>query len=276
MLNSLFANSGIENIWVFIGLGSLSAMLVSTAKAGFGGSIGILSMPLMIYACQGQAMLAAGVMLPLLIACDYFSIVPWRGKWDLRVVGLILPGAIIGVGAGWAGLYAIQKIGIARESATANAILALVIGIIAVGFVALQAFGSLRAKALTFRPMLWQATSVGAIAGLTSTMTHAAGPIITMYMLPQGMPKGKFVATTVLYCWLGNQIKLVPYIALGMINTQSMGASIALIPAVGAGVVLGIFLHKRVGQKQFTGLIYALLAIAGVHLTIRAIPVIWP
>jgi len=50
MIDWIFSGTGIENVWMFLLLGSVSAMLVSMAKAGFGGSIGILSMPLMVYA----------------------------------------------------------------------------------------------------------------------------------------------------------------------------------------------------------------------------------
>lgn len=275
MLDWAFGNSGIGDIWAFILLGSLSAMLVSVAKAGFGGSIGILSMPLMVYACQGESLLAAGIMLPLLIACDQFSIATWRGKWDLRVVVLLLPGAVIGVGLGWVALYVIKEAGLIEEKASANAILTLSIGIIALGFVVLQMLKSLRSKPLAFRPVLWQATSIGALAGLTSTLAHGAGPIVTMYMLPQGLSKGKFVASTVLYYWIGNLIKLVPYFALGMINTQTIRPSLMLLPAVAGGVVLGVFLHRRVGQKQFTGAIYVLLALAGVHLILKSAKALW-
>jgi len=275
MLEWAFADSGVTDIATFVLLGSLSGLLVSAAKAGFGGSIGILSMPLMVYACQGRSMLAAGVMLPLLIACDQFSIVTWRGKWDLRVVGLLVPGAVLGVGLGWIALYAIRHIGLAQEKQAADAVLTLSIGTIALGFVALQILRSLRSRPLGFRPVLWQATSVGALAGLTSTLTHGAGPIVTMYMLPQGLPKGRFVASTVLYYWIGNLVKLVPYFALGMINTQTIRPTLLLIPAVAAGVALGVFLHRRVGEKQFTGVIHVLLALAGVHLIVKAAGELW-
>ena len=272
MLEWIFADSGIENIWQFLLLGSLSAMLVSVAKAGFGGSVGILSTPIMVYACQGQTKLALGIILPILIACDQLSIVSWRGKWDRRVVALLLPGLVLGVAIGSVGLHFIVKHGMrgSAEQATGNAILALFIGVVALGFVALQILKSWRRDPLPFRPVWSQGTAVGALAGFTSTLAHGAGPIVTMYMLPQGLPKGKFVASTVLYYWIGNLIKLPPYILLAMIDTRTLAASGTLVPAVAAGVALGIFLHRRVGQKQFTGVVYVLLALAGAHLAVAA------
>lgn len=270
MLGSVFSSSGISNIWVFLAVGSLSALLVSVAKAGFGGSLGILSTPLMVYACQGRTELALGVMLPLLIACDQFSILSWWGKWDRRVVLLLVPGLVGGVGLGSLALWGIKNLNLSHHQETGDAILTLAVGVVALGFVGLQVLRSLRTNPLPFRPVLWQATSVGALAGLTSTLTHGAGPIVTMYMLPQGLPKGRFVASTVLYYWIGNLIKLPPYFALAMVNTQTFGVSLSLVPAVAVGVVLGIFLHRKVGEKQFTGVVYVLLAIAGAHLVVTA------
>jgi len=261
--------------WAFLILGSLAAMLISAAKAGFGGSMGLLAVPIMIYACRGDAMLANGIFLPLLIFCDYFAMCSWWRKWNRRAVALLVPGAVIGVAMGWAALWAIRRLGVQDRTDKANAALMLSIGLIAVGFVILQAARALRANPIRFRPVLWQATGIGAAAWLTSTLAHAAGPVISMYMLPQAMPKGRFVASTVLYYWIGNQIKLVPYFALGLIHTESLGASVSLLPAVIAGVALGVFLHHRIGDKQFTGLVYVLLGLAGSHMIFKACKELW-
>jgi len=261
----------IANPWLFLLLGSASAALASLAKGGFGGSIGLLAVPMMIFACGENAELAVGVMLPLLIATDYFAMISWWGQWELRPVWLLLPGALAGVGMGWVVLWAIQRLGAQRQTDQANAVLMLCIGAIAIAFVALQAVRAIRSRPMRFRPVLWQAVPIGAAAGLTSTLAHVGGPVVSMYLLPQGLPKGKFVATTVLYYWIGNQVKLVPYFALSLINPGSLGASLALMPAVVVGVVLGVFLHRRVGQKQFTGIVYVLLALAGAQLVFKAI-----
>jgi uncharacterized protein len=43
---------------------------------------------------------ALGVLLPLLILGDAFALgARWR-RWDLRAVGRLLPGAVVGIGAG--------------------------------------------------------------------------------------------------------------------------------------------------------------------------------
>lgn len=274
---SLLPN-GIENVALFLSLGTLSVLLVSMAKAGFGGGVGLLSVPLMIYACGEQTQLATAIMLPILIANDYVAIAAWWRKWDLRAVLLLVPGLVIGVGIGWWAIWALRHAGGEggeHHQKTADAALMLGIGIIALGFVALQVIRARRTKPLPFRPILWQGTAVGAVAGITSTLAHAAGPVVNMYMLPQQMSKERFVSTTLLYFWIGNQVKLIPYGALGMLNADSLGGAACFLPAVVAGTVLGVALNRKVGQRQFTGVVYVLLALTGVHLVIGAVDKLW-
>ncbi len=93
----------------------------------------------------------------------------------------------------------------------------------------------------------------------------AAGPVAAVYLLPQQLPKHHYVATTALFFWVLNQVKLVPYFGLGMIDLSTLAVSAMLLPAVAAGVALGVFLNRRVGQRSFAGIVYALLALAGGH-----------
>jgi hypothetical protein len=264
---------GVESAVLFLCLGGVAAMLVSGAKAGFGGSVGLLSVPLMVTAC-GDAALALGIMLPLLMLCDVVAVASWWGKWDLRAAALLLPGAVAGIAAGTAGLWGFRQLGGAGQKQTADALLRMGIGLIALSFVVLQAIRALRSRPLAFRPGPWQGTAVGSIAGFTSTLSHGAGPVVTMYLLPQKLPKGTYVATTVLYFWLNNLLKLPGYLALGLVSGRSLHASALLVPAVVVGAVLGLALHRRVPQKRFNLVIYVLLALAGVHLVVGAVRVL--
>jgi uncharacterized membrane protein YfcA len=262
----------VHNVAAFLLLGGLSALLISAAKAGFGGTIGVLSFPIMVYACGGDTMLAAGTTLPLLIVTDLVALASWWGKWNWRAAAMMWPGSLVGIAAGSVALWGLRHMSgsqaeIKAGHDTANAALMLIVGAISLVFVALQAVMALLRRPLAFRPVWWQGTAAGSAAGLCSTLAHAAGPIGTMYLLPQQMPKGTYVATTVLLFTVINQVKLVPYIALGLISPATLGAGVVLLPAVIIGAAAGLKLHSRVDTKQFIAVVYVLLTLTGVHMT---------
>ena len=71
---------GVAHPVQYLILGTLATVLFAVAKAGFGGGLGLLSVPLMIYACAGDVRQALGIMLPLLIAGDYVAFIAWWRK----------------------------------------------------------------------------------------------------------------------------------------------------------------------------------------------------
>ena len=263
----------------FLLLGALSAFIMGAAKSGFAGSIGMLSTPLLIYACggatSGSSELALGMMLPMLIACDYVAATHWRGQWDWPVVRLMLPGVILGIAAATLGLWLFLQLGQAQSRTISDAALQLAIGSMALGFVVLQSYRVLRREKKPYRPGSAGGFGVGAAAGFTSMISHAAGPITAMYLLPQQMTKQRYVATATLYYWIGNQLKLLPYLLLGMFTRESLAGSLALTPAVVAGAMMGIFVHHKINQKWFTGVVYVLLTGVGGHLVFKSVRALW-
>jgi hypothetical protein len=247
--------------WRFLLIGSLAAIVFGMGKVGFGGGIGILAVPMMIYSC-GDASFAIGLMLPLLILADYAGMLSWLGRWDRRGVRALLPGVAMGILAGGLILWRLRDVG--QDKGISEAALKFGVGVIALSFVFLQLLQWRMKRDWVFRPVPWQATLAGGVVGLTSTFAHAAGPVAGMYLLSQRMDKERFVATTVLLFWIVNQLKLIPYSLLGLIRTDTLQAGAIMIPSVLLGAVLGKWLNRKLGQTHFTGIVYALLAAAGV------------
>lgn len=266
---------GIDDVGTFLALGVAAALFIGIAKAGFGGGIAILSGPLMIYACAGQTQLAFGIMLPILMTCDLVALVGWRGKWNVQALRILAPFGLLGIALGSVTLWAFARMGASGGQGQTDAALKLGIGVISLGFVAMRGLGALGRNVGRYRPRPWHGACAGTAAGFTSTLAHAAGPIVNMYLLPQGMTKGRYVATTVAYFWLINLVKLGPYIWLGMVRTDTLGASAVLLPAVVLGAIAGVLLHHRLGDRSFAGIVYTLLALAGVHLCIKAAVTLW-
>ncbi|MFW6062243.1 MAG: sulfite exporter TauE/SafE family protein [Planctomycetota bacterium] len=257
---------------LFFSLGSSSAAVFSMSKAGFGSGLGLLAVPLMVFA-TGDTVLATGIMLPMLIVADYVAMGAWWRRWNVKAVGMTLPGVLLGVGLGWGAIVATEAAGGGSQQTT-EGILKILIGVIALGFVSLQLIRALRGKPITLRPGKAQASAAGGIAGFTSTLAHAGGPIAAMYFLPQQMPKQQYVATTAMFFWMTNQIKLPVYYFTGRMNVETLGAGVLLLPAILVGAVLGRYLHNRFGKLQFLGIVYGLLALAGGGLIYKGVDVL--
>jgi uncharacterized membrane protein YfcA len=269
--------AGVGNLTQFWIVGVLAVMVVGAAKGGFAGGLGLLSMPLMILACGHNSQLALALMLPLLIASDWITLLLWWRQWDTRNILLMLPGMLTGVALGGGTIWLFRHFGGGSAGQeVSSAILGIAIGLLAVGFVILHAVQSVRGELHVFRPVFWHGCVAGVAAGFASTLGHAAGPITNMYFLSQQMPKRKFVATSVLYYWVNNQVKLIPYWLMGMLTVPDMTTSVALMPAAVVGALLGVFLHNRVNARAFAIIIHGLLALAGVYLCVDGVIRLWP
>lgn len=235
---------------------AIAAMLiVGAGKAGFGGVVGAAT-PLLALAIPVTD--AAALMLPLLIITDCFTVYHYRLYFHRKSIQFLLPGAVIGIGAGgiFFGFFADNE-----------RILEVGLGVLAVFFVLFNVFravifGAVKKK----QPKGIEGILMGALSGFTSTLLHAGGPPVSMYLLPQKLPNRLYVGTTVIFFALVNLIKLIPYYSLGLLKMGNMATIIILAPIVYAGVRLGIFLNTRFSDIWFNRVIYSLLFITGIKL----------
>lgn len=140
-----------------------AVILVGLAKGGFAG-LGAAAMPLLALVMDPVA--AAGMLLPILMVQDIFSVWAFRRSYDARTLLLTLPGALVGIFLAW---YLASVI-------PADAVRGFV-GVIAL------AFGTYRLMPLLGRSVKlsgpapeWIGTIMGGISGFTSQIAHAGGP----------------------------------------------------------------------------------------------------
>lgn len=229
-------------------------LLVGISKGGFGGGLGTLAVPLL--ALMIDPRLAAAVLLPILCAMDIFSVWSFRGAWDLRNVKILLPGALLGTLAG-ALTFHITNVDMIR----------VLVGFLAIYFVGHYVWGlRLLQQARQQQASVPRGTFWGAVAGYTSYIAHAGGPPISIYLLPQHLPKVTLVGTTVIFFAIINFIKLIPYAWLGQLSSDTLVTSLILMPLAPIGVKLGVFLLHRVSEKWFYWTCYGFLFMAGIKL----------
>lgn len=239
--------------WV---LAVISVVFVGIAKAGFGGGVGILATPLMALTIPVAD--SAAILLPLLIVCDVFAVAHYWRTFDRRSVKLMLPGAVVGIGVGafFFGYFSSNE-----------RMLQVGLGTLSLVFVLFQVLRALIMGALSKRhPHAAEGVLMGAMSGFTSTLAHAGGPPATIYLLPQKLERSIFVGTTVMFFAAINQIKLIPYLGLGILRTEHLMVIAILAPLSYVGVKIGIFLNKRFTDVWFNRIVYTILFITGVQL----------
>lgn len=239
----------VDNPWFYVA--ALPALvLTGISKGGLGGGVGGVAVPLMALTISPAH--AAAIMLPILCVMDLPAIKAYFGRWDKQQMRIVLPAALAGMVVG---TFTFRYLN--------DSWLRILLGIIAVGFVAnnLRRTNPHPARPSRAKGWFW-----GSISGYTSFVAHAGGPPFSVYMLPLKLDKTVFVATSVVFFAVGNYVKILPYLWLGLFDSRNLATSIVLFPVGVAGVYLGVWLHKRLNQALFYRIIFVLLGLTGVKL----------
>lgn len=235
---------------VFYAVAIPAVTLVGLAKGGFAG-IGMVSTPLLSLIVG--PIQAASIMLPILLVQDAVGVFNYWGKWDRRILVLMLPGAMLGI-----------LLAFLLAARISEAAFELALGAISVVF-------GLR---YLLRRRLVQPTRGGPIAGaicgmaagFTSAIAHAGAPPFQIYVMPQRLPHEVFAATSVVFFATINVVKIAPFLALGGLSPGNLATAGALLPLAILTTLAGIALVRRVSGERFYVIIYVLLVIAGLQL----------
>ena len=213
------------------------------SKGGFAG-IGMISTPLL--ALVISPLQGAAILLPILLLQDVFSMWIYRHDWDAWNLKVMLPGAVVGVGAAW--LFAAY---------VSDAYIELTVGIIGLVFVF---YSWLRRPPLEYKkPSAGSGVFWGGLAGFCSTIIQVGAPPYQIHVLPQRMEKLTLVGTTVMFFGLVNTMKVVPYFALGQFSTHGLATSVVLFPLAIATNFLGVWLVRRTPTELFYRISYFLV-----------------
>jgi uncharacterized membrane protein YfcA len=104
------------------------------------------------------------------------------------------------------------------------------------------------------------------MAGITTMLANAAGPVIALYLLAVALPKLELVGTSAWLFLVVNVFKLPFSYSLGLIDVNSLLIDVVFAPAIIGGMLLGRWSVKRIPQKAFDILLLAFTAIAALRL----------
>jgi uncharacterized membrane protein YfcA len=227
--------------------------LISLSKGGLGGMAGSLSTPLMALVLPVNQVL--GLLLPIMLLADVFSIaLHWR-RWNARLVWLLIPGGVVGVSIG---TYFIANV--------STQVLKIGLATIALLFVVYKLLEKRILGSIKYQEKNWHGWLAGSTAGFTSAMAHSGVPPISIYLMLQNVTPRVFVATSVLFYALLNWIKVPFYYFTGMFDFQRLWQIAWVFPIVPFGVWIGRWLVTKVSKVVFDNIILVLLVITAVLL----------
>jgi uncharacterized membrane protein YfcA len=112
-------------------------------------------------------------------------------------------------------------------------------------------------------PHSWTfAAIMGLLAGITTMMANAAGPVMGMYFLAVGLPKYQLTGTSAWFFLIINLFKIPFSLKLNLIHGSTFLFNLALAPVIIFGLFFGRWLLSHVPQRLFDGLILFFAAIA--------------
>jgi len=227
-------------------------ILYGIAKSGLGGSISLISVPLMTVVMPLNQALA--VILPILIFSDIIAVYRFRREFDFSTLKLIVPFAALGI-----------VIGSLTFKYFSEDLLKLIVGIMGFLFAG-HYFLFKKEKKIPAKKNFLKGAIFSSIAGFSSFCVHAGGTPTSIYLLPLRLKKEIYVGTRIIFFTFVNLIKLPLYIYLSMMNFDTLFQSIFLLPLAIIGIFIGYRLLKIIDENLFYNIIYALILVSSTKL----------
>jgi uncharacterized membrane protein YfcA len=233
------------------GLAIVGALAIGLAKTGLGG-LGMLAV--VIFANLMPAREASGVVLPMLVFADVVAVLAYRQHAQWRHLWKLFPWTAVGVVAGY---FAMGRINDRQAQG--------LIGGIILALLATHCWRRRKAGELAEHGA-WFAPTIGVLAGFTTLVANAAGPLMAIYLLAMRLPKMEYMGTGAVFFMLMNLFKVPFMVDLGLVNAASFTFNLWLAPAVLAGALLGKMILPKINQRLFETLALALAGLAGLKL----------
>ena len=227
---------------------------------------------------------STGVILLMLMTGDLLAVWSYRRDADFHMLRRLVPAVLTGVGAGALFLH------LASNDSTRRLIGVILLLLVAItltqrrstsrrapdGASAAQAPSPPAPTLQTQEATTTLATSTtsgrlarlvyGSLAGFTTMVANAGGPVTSMYFLACRYPVKAFLGTTAWFFFLVNLVKLPFSISAGLVNTTTMSLTAICAPVVIVSALAGRRLAEHMDQRVFEPVIVALTIISALPL----------
>ena len=230
---------------------------------------------------------STGAILLMLMTGDLLAVWSYRRDADFHMLRRLVPAVLAGVGAGALFLH------LASNDSTRRLIGAVLLLLVTITLLQRRAAGRGRpddAPATRIQveptpsPVPQEATTVpgapttpvagsrlarlvyGSLAGFTTMVANAGGPVTSMYFLACRYPVKAFLGTTAWFFFLVNLVKLPFSVSAGLVNPTTLSLAVIAAPVVIASALAGRRLAEHMDQRIFEPIIVALTIISALPL----------
>ena len=106
---------------------------------------------------------------------------------------------------------------------------------------------------------------MGILAGFTTMVGNLAGAFTNIYFLAMRLPKNIFIGTAAWLFFVINSFKIPFHVwSWNTINKISIVKSLKLVPFVILGLLLGVFVVKKINDDGYRKLILFFTALGGI------------
>jgi hypothetical protein len=276
-----------SNYWIL----AIGAAGIGFSKTGFSG---VSMLHVVLYAMVFGAKESIGVVLPLLIVGDCCSVVGFGRKAEWSYFRSLVPPIAVGIFLGW---WMLRQLNTHVDGGTSqDAIIQPVIGGIILALSGIQ-FVRMISKGQTGEPVNalpstgdpsapqlagasqdepngkptvnWPlAVFLGVLAGFTTMIGNAAGPVVALYFLAMGVRKYQFIGTSAWLFLCVNIFKIPLSFQLGLITQESLRVDASVFAFIPIGFLLGRYCVNKIPQRAFDILLLLFTAIAAIRLLV--------
>ena len=200
---------------------------------------------------------ASAAVLPLLCTGDLLAVIWYRRTANWKFVLNLLPWALVGLLLGMVTVRSISN----------TNVLGLVIGAIILGVQLLSLTkGKMQEKIDAWRGSMGMAAVFGILAGFTTQVANAAGPVMAIYLVLMKFSKEEYIGSAAWYFLILNWLKLPLFAMDGRLTLDVLKIVPGMVIFIVIGATVGILLLKNISQKSFTLIIQVLTCLCALRL----------
>ena len=223
---------------------------------------------------------STGAILLMLMTGDLLAVWSYRRDADFRMLRRLVPAVLAGVGAGALFLH------LASNDSTRRLIGAVLLLLVAITLAQRRSASRAPDDASAARaPSLFAPTPTaqeepaapaagsrsarliyGGLAGFTTMVANAGGPVTSMYFLACRYPVKAFLGTTAWFFFLVNLVKLPLSVSAGLVNPATLTLGALCAPIVIVSALAGRRLADRMDQRVFEPIIIVLTIVSALPL----------